>query len=245
MKTIEETISEMLVEPIDKYLGDSGGAYGYQYERNRDNGILKGDKPIEFDINEADKETALYPTTPIYDFLTTCLIVDEETEQIYHDLIDICDENDITFDYGVDVEDELKMLGFFSNTYLTTKISWENTYNYDNVLSQDILFCIFSNDDNDFVLLSIHNGCDIRSGYTYPKVFKVDDIDYFLIYMRESYIGCHCDVNSYHGSGYELCVSSGEYVDNNYVYANTYEDEDGLLRCKHCNEVIVCGMPDY
>ena len=69
MKTIENTINKMLVESIDKCLGDSGGAYGYQYERNRDNGILKGYKPIEFDIYENDKETALYPTTPIYDFL--------------------------------------------------------------------------------------------------------------------------------------------------------------------------------
>ena len=244
MKTIEKTINKMLVQSIDKHLGDSGGAYGYQYERNRDNGILKDYKPIEFDIDENNKETALYPTTPIYDFLTTCLTVDKETEQIYHDLIDICDKNNITFDYGVDIEDELKMLGF-SNTYLTTKISWCNTYNYDNVLSQNILFCMFSNDDNDFVLLSIHNGCDARCGYTYPKVFKVDDIDCFIKCITESCISCHCNVNSYYGNGYELCVSSGEYVDNDYVYANTYEDENGLLRCKHCNAVINCGMPNY
>lgn len=245
MKTIEKTINKMLVQSIDKHLGDSGGAYGYQYERNRDNGILKGYNPIEFDIDENNKETTLYPTTPIYDFLTTCLTVDEETEQIYHDLIDICNANDFTFNYGVDIENELKMLGFFPNAYVTTKISWDNTYNYDNVLSQNILFCMFSNDDNDFVLLSIHNGCDARCGYTYPKVFKVDDINYFIKSIEESCISCHCNVNSYYGNGYELCVPSGEYVDNDYVYANTYEDEDGLLRCKHCNAVISCGMPNY
>lgn len=56
MKTIEKTINKMLVESINKYLGDSGGAYGYQYKKNRDNGILKGYKPIEFDIYETIKK---------------------------------------------------------------------------------------------------------------------------------------------------------------------------------------------
>ena len=104
---------------------------------------------------------------------------------------------------------------------------------------------MFSGNDNDFILLSIHNGCDARGGYTHPKVFKVDDINYFINCIEKSCISCHCDTNSYNGNGYELCVSSGKYVDDDYVYTNTYKDEDGLLRCKHCGAVIVCGMPNY
>ena len=240
----ENIISKMLVEPIDKYLGDSGGAYGYIYERNRDNGIPKGDKPIQFDVYEDDKETALYPTVPIYDFLTSMVYVDEETEQIYNDIIKVCNDNDILLDYGTDIKFVLEYLGF-QDTYLGGDMEWTNTYNYDNVLSQDILFMLFSSEEDDFVMLSIHNGCDARSGYTYPKLFKLEDIDYFLMFINEAYIGCRCDTNSYHGSGYELCVASGEYVDNTYVYEHTYVDEDGLLRCKDCGAVIMCGVQDF
>ena len=55
-----------------------------------------------------------------------------------------------------------------------------------------------------------------------------------------TFTGYFADINQ--DDYYKL---SGKYVDNDYVYANTYEDEDGLLRCKHCNAVISCGMPNY
>ena len=40
------------------------------------------------------------------------------------------------------------------------------------------------------------------------------------------------------------CVKKAIEVINDYVCENGM-DEDGLLRCKHCNAVIVCGMPHY
>lgn len=48
------------------------------------------------------------------------------------------------------------------------------TYNNENMLSQDIQFVYFEVDDEPYVLLQIHGGCDARGGLTAPKVFRVD-----------------------------------------------------------------------
>ncbi len=50
-----------------------------------------------------------------------------------------------------------------------------NTYNGEDLLSQVIQYTYFECDGEPYVLLSIHGGCDVRGGYTCPRVFTVDN----------------------------------------------------------------------
>ena len=49
-----------------------------------------------------------------------------------------------------------------------------NTYNGEDLLSQVIQFTLFRIDFTDYVALQIHGGCDVRGGYTAPRIFEVN-----------------------------------------------------------------------
>jgi hypothetical protein len=51
----------------------------------------------------------------------------------------------------------------------------DNSYNQDNFLSGTVQFTQFDLDGDEYVILRIHGGCDVRGGYTAPKVFRADD----------------------------------------------------------------------
>ena len=50
-----------------------------------------------------------------------------------------------------------------------------NTYNDENCLSQDFMFCGWCVDGTEYVAISIHGGCDARGGYTDFMVFEVTE----------------------------------------------------------------------
>lgn len=50
-----------------------------------------------------------------------------------------------------------------------------NSYNEDNYLSGTVQYTSFQLDGEDYVLFQIHGGCDVRGGYTPPKVFRCED----------------------------------------------------------------------
>lgn len=47
-----------------------------------------------------------------------------------------------------------------------------NTYNGENLVDQILQYVLFSNDSGEYVALQIHGGCDVRGGYTKPRVFS-------------------------------------------------------------------------
>ena len=75
---IKEVIDKILKEPIAKHFLDSGGAYGYQFERNQTEGYLQGMNPVEEYTDKDAKERTLEITIPVYDLLTYNLVRDED-----------------------------------------------------------------------------------------------------------------------------------------------------------------------
>lgn len=236
-----DTFEQILTEEIRKYLGDSGGAYGYQYEKNRENGIMKGIQLCDFSYNDESKECTLYPVIPVYDFLDYNCLETEECHMIQKTLERVLEQRDID-PYSIwEVEEVMKEL--FNPTWIGP-INWEYTYNYDNVLSQDIQFLFFDYDfETEYILLQVHNGCDARSGMTKPRVFKLNDIEYFR--PNECNIVCDCDNMSLSYYNYSEICDNGEYIDDHEIYERTYVDEDGNLRCKECNSIIKCEFAEY
>lgn len=62
---------------------------------------------------------------------------------------------------------------------------WTNTYNHENLLSQDLQFRMFATTDkhplgaDSFVAMSTHNGCDARGGYSDFKIYRCDPWEMF------------------------------------------------------------------
>lgn len=182
----QQAVYEMLTENTGKHFLDSGGDNGRHWQRNQQKTHLDFMNEEEIQIERFDKDDVLI-TKSLYHHLTeTC----EYLPQLTNQLKDWIDENKYDAinnpegrsNVWSDVEE------FISEFVSDDKIHCVYTYNFDNVLSQDIQYLHFGSDiyDNDIIALSIHNGADARGGLTDYRFFKVD-WDTFLNFDQEYY----------------------------------------------------------
>lgn len=141
---------------------------------------------------------------------------------------------------------------FKENTYIGTDIF--NSYNRENFMSQDYMSIYFEYNNQPYIAISIHNGCDIRGGYTDVHIFDVGYEDEFLTAQTDISIDClHTDGKTHIcESGYQMYGSDTYYsyleqgdVNEHYIYQHTYVDKDNKLRCKECDGLIVCNALTY
>lgn len=170
--TTEQLIYSMLIENTGAHPLDSGGAYGRQWQRNQN-------KTIDDFRNEPE---ALfipgdYPEVwlSLFHHLNKTLEQDELCRQ-FNALP--CDNWDGDF-YGTSSEqcEWLENNGFIAND----ERGEFNSYNWSSNLSQVVQgsYLLQGGYLDDYVLLQVHGGCDVRGGYTDAKLFKISN-DYFL-----------------------------------------------------------------
>ena len=123
-----------------------------------------------------------------------------------------------------------------------------NTYNGEDALSQVLQYVYFTADHEEYVVLQIHGGCDVRGGYTAPKVFKCSEEHSIFDNARGSIV-CENDHEHYWATddSYNFCFE-GNFVGeklNDYDVLELDEGEDwkeGKL-CYRDKEVYcpLCG----
>lgn len=237
---IKSVVDGLLKEEIGKVLCDSGGAYGYRYEKNRDEGYLTGLTPVEEYTNGDERDLEI--VIPVYDFLTYNLIKDDDTVRMEKRLMCELELANINPYHIFEVEDFLNN-GNFSGMEIENKVKYINTYNGEEFLSQTLLYAVISDGCDHYVILEVHNGCDVRAGYTKPQLFKVKDIDYFIMGQFDRICECECGLNDYSFYGTdEPTDSCGYYIGKDEVFERTYIDDDGNVRCKDCDSVIKGGF---
>lgn len=186
MDKLETIITRMLKENTGASFLDSGGAYGRNYERNQTRDFEK-EPACQVECNEFNGEVELIISYNIYHYLCNFLDYDEDCEKLNQKFIHFCnlpDKQDESYFHCRNqwLEDREKM-----GEDRFTEINTANTYNYDNLLSQVIEYTHFVHKDENYILLQIHGGCDVRGGYTKPVIFKVPDMDYFIMAQNDCY----------------------------------------------------------
>lgn len=238
-----EIIKNMMCENTGRNLLDSGDAYGRHYEENQ-NGIMTGPQKVDF-WTDGEKETELNPIVPLYDFLTYNLEVDGDSERFEDEFYNYIKVNDLNPYSVVDIEETIKVIGEYSGY---ADLEMINTYNYESILSQTIQFIMFSDGyDNIYVCLQIHNGCDVRGGYTLPKIFYVENPEYFITGTTDAIISCGCRDYNYYDYDYIERYDGEDYIsiDDEYIFNHTYVDDNGDLRCKDCGELLMSEFWEY
>jgi hypothetical protein len=158
-KTTKQIVQEMLAQPVRSML-DSGDFYGRAYEKYVG---VDWDKIAPATFTEEDGFTrSLY-----HHFLET-LMVDEEREEDFHAFI----KHECS---SLDSNEEIIMNWAKARSYkiLRRESTLEPEYNPlnghfqwftvrdDNVINNEY-----------FLVIATHNGCDIRAGWSYPHVFQ-------------------------------------------------------------------------
>jgi len=245
MNRTEALIQDMMVENTGRALGDSGDAYGRNWEKNREKGYpTETEYPIDFYVLENGIE--LNPSLNIYPYLTNTLTRTLEAEEIEQELYKEVGEENI---WGIwTIEDVIKCSDFQCLFDTKTEYSWINTYNYMGIQSQTLQFLIFEALNTDYVLLQIHGGCDVRGGYTKPRVLEIKDLYEFTGNLDYMNIYCQCgEVDwDYFAGGYKHYAE--DYNGNELSYEDIAEKtyvENGILKCEECGEPIFQTNPYF
>ena len=171
--TIEQTVFDMMTTSTGTHMLDSGGAKGRHWQRNQE-------RSIEDFLSEPEAVLSTeydYPevTVSLFHKLTSGVIYLDEFSKEFNSLP--CDNWDGDY-YGTSVEQcewVLTRGGDQANKDGSFKDGW-NTYNWENNFSQVLQGHDLVNDeDEDYVLIQIHQGADVRGGYTDAKLFRLND----------------------------------------------------------------------
>ena len=161
-----QTLRNMFVEPTAHSIIDSGGIYGRNYQRNQTR---------DLDAEPSAVLNRWGVTVNVYQCLKR-LLSEDEICKAFNALPCLTWDSDL-YGCSADQQQWLEDRGFVPDGEVV------NTYNYDTNFDQVVQYQRLDLDGETYVLLQIHGGCDVRSGYTDAKLFYLDswDDDYFLM----------------------------------------------------------------
>ena len=208
----EKAISMMIKENSGKQLCDSGGIYGYAYEKYADVDFEK-EPSAKITINKNGELEILKST---YHLLTWQLDITKASKQIERNLWGVIESNDESYNENIKewwqntAENVIK---YTDENGDECELELENegsfyTYNMDNMIDLDIV-CYLMKDfhtNDKYVILKIHNGCDARAGFSSPHVFAFSDLD-----------GYDCMI--WELTNYSLAI----FFDDQHIYYDTHD----------------------
>lgn len=225
-----EVLAQMLTENTGAHFLDSGGAYGRHWERN------KGKTQADFDTEpQATADRWGGVVLSVYHYLARRLEYSPDVQSEFEEFTKATDPND----YWLTVAEE------FAKSRDGEANTW-NSYNGDCYLSQTIQGVTFYDKtrNENFVLLQIHGGCDVRGGYTAPRAFRivVDSAELFP-YDHASY-SVECSGSHEHS----LYCSFGEMTNSEGATAQPEQlpksNDEGKAVCGTCGSDLAFYAPE-
>lgn len=161
-KTTEQVIYEMLTESTGTHFLDSGGATGRHWQQNQKRTLedFKKDELVVYDSKYDEITLNIFPYL---------------NEFLEYDHIENLRLNKYLNQKGWYNDTDSVQAYFNKCLYVGYEVGHINSYNDDCLLSQTVQI-IYSGDlfDHELIALSIHNGADVRGGYTDFKIFGAD-----------------------------------------------------------------------
>ena len=184
---IEQVIYDMMTESTGTHMLDSGGGSNRHWQRNQLKSIddFKNEPHITI---ENDGEYKYAEISVFHHLVNSLEYLEDET----NDLIEWISKD--PYEYWRNPEgrcissmDTIEQ--YMAKNYANDDINLvhhTNTYNGESSLSQ-VLQVISVGDtyDCDVIALSIHNGADVRGGYTDYKLFEINCESFYCSYMDE------------------------------------------------------------
>jgi hypothetical protein len=225
----ERTLAIMLWENTGCHPLDSG-FYGRHWERNRQIKDFR-DTPVVI----VDRDCVLIN---IWHYLRTFLMRDDVSkglEERFYKFAERPENRDKPWiELMIEFAKRLRREGF-------RYVCADNSANWDNYLSQDIQFVMVEHEEfGKYLFLQIHNGADLRGGYTIPRVFKLqeeDDGDFFFK-MDELWANCKC-THAYIHRGHCEAYSDDDGTKHDGSPEHWVWDENAnSYRCDRCKSPV-------
>lgn len=171
----ERVLVHMMRENTGASILDSGGAYGRAWQRNLSVDFAKRERgSLKAYVHKGDKGPwlDLCADIDLFHYLVARLDYDRALTRQYRKFVAGRTDTGHIEDMEAFPEWIAEKRGVDADNVWTG-----NSYNEDNFLSGTVQYTCFQLDGEDYVLLQIHGGCDVRGGYTAPQVFRTPDCD--------------------------------------------------------------------
>ena len=224
-------LAKMFTENTGRHALDSGGAYGRNWQRNA--GMTAEDFIAQPEAHFVDGyQRTWYISVSSFHFCLRRLEWDEDLNNLFDDLA-----NDYPDDSWFSLMDRFPK--WFSERTGNDPDSVDtltvNTYNYESPLDQTLQYAQVSQGGEavfpDYIILQVHGGCDVRGGYTMPKLFRPTfEAESGLLDDQFLYIG--------HTKG--DCESMWYSDDAGAHWYTDYSDHDPPEKMEPNRDVLLC-----
>lgn len=187
--TIEKQIYKMLTTSTGIHMLDSGGDNGRNWQRNKIKTVddFRNEAEAIIELNQySENEFYINAYVSVFHYLVNALATDK--------LCYLFNKKKVS-DWNGDIYGVSELGQRWIDKHFNKKGESWNTYNWDCPLSQtlqgQLLTCKTTN--KEYVLIQIHQGADVRGGYTNAKLFLLN---------TDSFLSCDlsCDYFDYLGN---------------------------------------------
>jgi len=194
-KTIE-VIYSMLIESTGTHFLDSGGDSGRHWQANQERTCRDFARDPVYRIYDLDTEYP-YCRKSVYQHLVDSL---EYLDQANKDLVAWVAADPYHWDKNPDgrclssTDDVMEYMSLYhgfgaGDNGKNLDARSDNTYNGECDLTQNLQYVYLGDTyDCDIIALSIHNGADLRGGYTNYKIFRIDPDMFYDWYLEPDVI---------------------------------------------------------
>lgn len=225
MITVEEKLYTILTTGTGRHMLDSGGVGGRHWERNQLRTLESFKEEKEAYLDEWGGLTI-----SLFHHLWEALNVTSLSEALDADFEAFSKEREGS--YLEDIEAFIEHIGAEEGYS-------ENSYNRDSCLSQVIQYQTFTLGNRSYVALQIHQGADVRGGYTRPYIFELAD-EYALLSESGSILCTGEERHRYDWSGGEWTIEGSYSAAIDPYQLQTEARKVGITEYIPCYE---CGAP--
>lgn len=215
----QEVIASMLVENTGIHMLDSGGSMGRHWQRNA------GKTVADFVAEPQASIDRFGVTLSVFHFLSSSLDYAPEMQKQFEAFCANDDDGWLS----------LAQRFFTDELWVSDdKVDTWNTYNGESALSQCVQCVCAPYEGKTLALVQVHNGADVRGGYTAPKAFFVKDhVELFPLVGSNQYT-LTCPTNDEHSISYvgEYIVWHGSLAGDDEL--PIVDEENNALRCSTC-----------
>jgi hypothetical protein len=248
----DEVLAGMFTENTGRHMLDSGDHYGRSWQRNSAAVEATGLTAAEYLLSRptVTLDAGRYGpdiTLDTFHWLRDKVTYDERLTRMFDLWVAIRDTDD---PWLVEAENFGALLHERSGESWRDGVQVVNTYNGDSSLSQVLQYVtVDTHEWGTVVILQVHGGCDVRGGYTRPKVFTLDEE--YALYDEQYTLHCtreHSDDEPLPGmpepSDHYLDCRNGEWTDSGGSFiGNPWSDkgepcvevdDEWIVQCPYC-----------
>ena len=226
----QTVLEKMFVENTGKAMCDSGEYYGRNYERSQIKHPKHGPHS-EFSVSMYGKEQEHIDFNYVlstYHFCEERLSFESNLDRQWLRFANKPENKDVGWLQLMEQWVEERFHGEATGIYGDGDPFTVNSYNGSYAIDQMIQFMFFEYDGTEYYLLQIHGGCDVRGGYTTPRLFSNNGSysELALFDFARGYIRCDSDT----------CDSVWDTDDGGYSWYGANTGDPDLKDCP----VVVC-----